>query len=156
MYGELALCNLLDGQTGSVHGNALALLYAFIGRLYTQFYAVLHAVLHVFFHAVFHAVHAPYVVYDSGKHSRRSNTNNVSEPNGRRSTTIQRGASASGNARTPGKTESRARPRLTPAVIGGKGPSATVRARRTACPRVVGTCLVRTRPLTVHMPGCHA
>src|SRR5256886_1387209 len=103
MYGELALCHLLDGQTGAVHGNALALLHAFIGRLYTQFYAVLHAVLHVFFHAVFHAVQAPYRVYDSGKHSRRSNTNNVSEPNGRRSTTIQRGASASGNAGTPAK-----------------------------------------------------
>src|SRR5207249_7005598 len=64
---------------------------------------VLHAVFYVFFHAVFHAAHAPHRVYDSGKHSRRSNTNNVSEPNGRRSTTIQRGASASGHAGTPAK-----------------------------------------------------
>src|SRR5216117_901590 len=46
---------------------------------------------------------APYRAYYSGKHSRRSKTNNVSEPSGRRSTATQRGASASGNAGTPGK-----------------------------------------------------
>jgi len=40
------------------------------------------------------------------KHSRRSKTNNVSEPKGRRSTTTQRGASASGNAGMPWKAGS--------------------------------------------------
>src|SRR5207249_9334473 len=41
--------------------------------------------------------------HDSGKHSRLSNTNNVSGPIARRSTGVQRGASGSGAAPTPGK-----------------------------------------------------
>src|SRR2546425_817126 len=41
--------------------------------------------------------------YDPGKHSRLSNTNNVSEPRALRSTGVQRGAAARGCAGTPGK-----------------------------------------------------
>src|SRR5207245_1575808 len=47
--------------------------------------------------------HPPDGTYDSGKHSRLSNTNNVSGPIARRSTGIQRGASGSGAPATPGK-----------------------------------------------------
>src|SRR6266550_3709570 len=93
MNGKGSLHNLLDGQAGAVDSDALALLHAFVGRLYTQFHAVVQA----------HRVYPAHRAYDSGKHSRRSKTNNVSEPSGRRSTTTQRGASASGNAGTPGK-----------------------------------------------------
>src|SRR2546425_1402357 len=41
--------------------------------------------------------------HDPGKHSRLSNTNNVSEPRARRSTGVQRGAAARGCGGTPGK-----------------------------------------------------
>src|SRR5947208_382621 len=44
-----------------------------------------------------------YSAHDSGKHSRLSNTNNVSEPRARRSTGVQRGAAARGCGGTPGK-----------------------------------------------------
>src|SRR5439155_604228 len=44
-----------------------------------------------------------YGAHDSGKHSRLSNTNNVSEPRARRSTGVQRGAAARGCGGTPGK-----------------------------------------------------
>src|SRR5882762_8225029 len=85
--------NFLDGQAGTVDGNTLTLLHAFVRRLYTQFHAGVQR----------HRIQSSNRIYDSGKHSRRSKTNNVSEPNGRRSTTTHRGASASGNAGTPGK-----------------------------------------------------
>src|SRR6266550_2204492 len=91
--GKGSLHNLLDGQAGAVDSDALALLHAFVGCLYTQFHAVVQA----------HRVYPADRVYDSGKHSRRSKTNNVSEPSGRRSTTTQRGASASGDAGIPAK-----------------------------------------------------
>src|SRR2546423_8126934 len=48
-------------------------------------------------------VDPPDGAYNSGKHSRLSNTNNVSGPIARRSTGIQRGASGSAAPLTPGK-----------------------------------------------------
>src|SRR6267143_3841210 len=93
VQGKPALHNLLDGQTGAIDGDALALLHAFVGRLDTEFHAVVQR----------DRVHPSYCGHDSGKHSRRSKTNNVSEPSGRRSTTTQRGASASGDAGIPAK-----------------------------------------------------
>src|SRR2546425_5381 len=85
--------NLFDGEAGAIDRDTLALLHALIGRLHTQFHAVVHV----------HRVNPAKRIYDSGKHSRRSKTSNVSEPKGRRSTTTQRGASASGNAGMPWK-----------------------------------------------------
>src|SRR5256712_4904319 len=93
MDGKATLHHALYGETGAVHRDTLALLHAFVRRLYTQLHAVVQR----------NRVQSSHRVYDSGKHSRRSKTNNVSEPSGRRSTGIQRGASASGNAGTPGK-----------------------------------------------------
>src|SRR6266446_2554408 len=93
MDREGAFENPLDGQARTIDRYALALFHALVGRLYTQFHAVVRV----------HRVYPADRIYDSGKHSRRSKTNNVSEPSGRRSTTTQRGASASGNAGTPGK-----------------------------------------------------
>src|SRR6267378_2910075 len=93
MNRETALPDPFDGQACTVDGNTLAFFHATIPRLDTQFHAVVQR----------NRVQSPDRVYDSGKHSRRSKTNNVSEPSGRRSTTTQRGASASGNAGTPGK-----------------------------------------------------
>src|SRR2546422_89442 len=90
---ETALLNPLDRQACPVDGDTLALLHAFVRRLYTQLHAVVQR----------HRVQSSNRIYDSGKHSRRSKTNNVSEPKGPRSTTTHRGASASGNARTPRK-----------------------------------------------------
>src|SRR5712692_7033000 len=100
MHREPALHDLLDGQARAVHRDALTLLDAPIGRLNCE-----REPLSTFPVSRFPSrfSDSPDRAYDSGKHSRRSNTNNVSEPNGRRSTTIQRGASASGNAGTPGK-----------------------------------------------------
>src|SRR2546422_7999 len=91
--GKPAFPNPLDGQTGAVDRDALALLHAFVRRLYAQFHTVVQC----------NGLHTSNRGYDSGKHSRRSKTSNVSEPSGRRSTGIHRGASASGNAGTPGK-----------------------------------------------------
>src|SRR2546427_2343337 len=85
--------NLFDGEAGAIERDTLALLHPFIRRLHTHFHAVVHV----------HRVNPAERIYDSGKHSRRSKTNNVSEPRGRRSTTTQRGASASGNAGMPWK-----------------------------------------------------
>src|SRR2546425_3314314 len=93
MDGKATLHHALYGETGAVHRDTLALLHAFVRRLYTQLHAVVQR----------NRVQSPDRIYDSGKHSRRSKTNNVSEPSGRRSTTTHRGASASGNAGTPGK-----------------------------------------------------
>src|SRR5205814_4233936 len=93
----------LDGQTCAVDRDALALLDATIPRLDAQFRAVV----------LLHRLDAAHRIYDSGKHSRRSKTNNVSEPNARRSTTVQRGASASGNAGIPGKAGTGPSPRHT-------------------------------------------
>src|SRR6266576_2875146 len=107
MNGEPALYDSLDRQASTVDGDALALLDATIPRLYPQFRAVVQR----------HRVYAANRVYDSGKHSRRSKTNNVSEPSARRSTTTQRGASASVKAGTPGKAGTAPSPSHTGAWI---------------------------------------
>src|SRR6185295_12137948 len=92
VHRKCTLEHLLDGEARAIERDALTLLHALVGRLYTQFHAIVHV----------HRVDPPHRVYDSGKHSRRSKTNNVSEPSGRRSTTTQRGADDSGNAGIPG------------------------------------------------------
>src|SRR5438552_8186216 len=55
------------------------------------------------FRRPYDAVDPTHRAHDSGKHSRLSNTNNVSGPRARRSTGVQRGAAARGCGGTPGK-----------------------------------------------------
>src|SRR6267143_311026 len=75
--------------------------------------------------------------HDSGKHSRLSNTNNVSEPRARRSTGVQRGAAARGCGGTPGKAGTAPSPSHTGACTQysrSTRPSARVVGRNTRTP----------------------
>src|SRR6266550_1281750 len=126
MNGKGSLHNLLDGQAGAVDSDALALLHAFVGRLYTQFHAVVQA----------HRVYPAHRAYDSGKHSRLSKTNNVSEPSGRRSTTTQLGAWTQYNRSTNPSARS-----FEPSPPPPSHNNDWIPARRScanACPRVSG------------------
>src|SRR5438552_5200347 len=98
--GKPALHDLLDGQTGAIDRDAVALLQTTVRGLDVKHPSPVPLPSSPVRGS---GLDAPHGAYDSGKHSRRSTTNNVSEPSGRRSTGIQRGASASGNAGTPGK-----------------------------------------------------
>src|SRR5216110_2280689 len=100
MHAKAALHDALDGQTSAVYSDTLAPLDATIRRANRQGHARIPFPVSRFPCRFSDPSHR---IYDSGKHSRRSKTNNVSEPNGRRSTTTQRGASSSGNAGIPGK-----------------------------------------------------
>src|SRR5437867_5248234 len=95
-----ALQNLFDGETRAVHRDALTLFQATVRGQDPQDPSPVPRPASPVRGC---GRNSPHRAYDSGKHSRRSKTNNVSEPSGRRSTTTQRGASASGAAGTPGK-----------------------------------------------------
>src|SRR2546422_6633247 len=95
----------LHGETGAVHGDALARLQALVRRADREEEAVYPFPVPsspAFPPVSRDGADAPHGRYDPGKHSRLSNTNNVSEPRARRSTGTQRGAAASGVAGTPG------------------------------------------------------
>src|SRR5207244_10961226 len=90
----------LVGETGAVHRDALTLLQTLVRgpdreREPRVPFAVSRFPLRL--------SDAPHGTYDPGKHSRLSNTNNVSEPRALRSTGVQRGAAARGCGGTPGK-----------------------------------------------------
>src|SRR6266550_2821979 len=89
-----------DGETGAVHRDALALLDTLVGSTDGQRQSRLPFPVSRFPRRL---GDAPYGAHDSGKHSRLSNTNNVSGPRARRSTGVQRGAAARGCGGTPGK-----------------------------------------------------
>src|SRR5207249_7199919 len=96
----------LDGETRAVDGDALARLEAPVGSADRQHEAGFPFPLPpspAFPPVARDVLDPPDGAHDSGKHSRLSNTNNVSGPIARRSTGVQRGASGSGAAPTPGK-----------------------------------------------------
>src|SRR5438034_1179604 len=90
----------LDGETGAVHRDALALLQTLVGGLDREREPRFSFAVSRFPRRLRDSAHG---TYDPGKHSRLSNTNNVSEPKALRSTGVQRGAAARGCAGTPGK-----------------------------------------------------
>src|SRR3989449_622454 len=90
----------LDGETGAVHRDALALLQTLVGGLDREREPRFSFAVSRFPRRLRDSAHG---TYDPGKHSRLSNTNNVSEPRALRSTGVQRGAAARGCAGTPGK-----------------------------------------------------
>src|SRR5260370_571141 len=93
VHRERAFRDALDGETGPVHGDALATLHPLEGGAdHERKPPVLGGLRH-----------APYGAHDSGKHSRLSKTSNVSGPNALRSTGVQRGAAATRRGGTPGK-----------------------------------------------------
>src|SRR6266550_3120738 len=83
----------LDGETGAIHRDALAAPQPLVGGADRELESA---------PVVGHLRNPAQRAYDAGKHSRRSKTSNVSGPNARRSTGIQRGASARGKSGTPG------------------------------------------------------
>src|SRR5438445_556833 len=90
----------LDGETGAVHRDALALLQTLVGGLDREREPRFSFAVSRYPRRLRDSAHG---TYDPGKHSRLSNTNNVSEPKALRSTGVQRGAAAGGCAGTPGK-----------------------------------------------------
>src|SRR5713226_2212834 len=90
----------LDGETGAVHRDALTLLQTPVGGLDLEREPRFSVAVSRLPRRLRDSAHG---TYDPGKHSRLSNTNNVSEPRALRSTGVQRGASASGCGGTPGK-----------------------------------------------------
>src|ERR1700752_4360936 len=100
MNRKTALYDSFDSEARAVDRNALALLDAAIWRLNRDGESRITFPVSRFPRRFSDPANR---IYDSGKHSRRSKTNNVSEPSGRRSTTTQRGASASGDAGIPAK-----------------------------------------------------
>src|SRR6266700_3824508 len=119
VYGEPTLDDPFYGEASAVHRDALAPLQRLVGRLDTQLHAAVHG----------DGIHTSHGIYDSGKHSRRSKTNNVSGPKARRSTGIQRGASASGKSGTPGNAGTAPSPSRSCAR-----PCASVSGRKTRTP----------------------
>src|SRR6185436_18352541 len=101
MHRESALHHLLNGQAGAIHGDALTLLQAAVRSADPHYPSPVRLPASPIRG---NSLDASDRAYDSGKHSRRSKTNNVSEPSARRSTTVQRGADDSGNAGIPGNT----------------------------------------------------
>src|SRR5437867_9580660 len=99
VHGKRTLRHLLDSQARAADRDTLALFQTAVGRPDPQYPS---PVPRPFSPVRGNGFDPSYCAYDSGKHSRRSKTNNVSEPSGRRSTTTQRGASARGDAGTPG------------------------------------------------------
>src|SRR2546422_408817 len=79
----------LDGETGAVHRDALALLQTLVGGLDREREPRFSFAVSRFPRRLRDSAHG---TYDPGKHSRLSNTNNVSEPRALRSTGVQRGA----------------------------------------------------------------
>src|SRR6266704_2344699 len=90
----------LDGETGAVHRDALALLQTLVGGLDREREPRFSFAVSRFPRRLRDSAHG---TYDAGKHSRLSNPNNVSEPKALRSTGVQRGAAARGCGGTPGK-----------------------------------------------------
>src|SRR3989475_9530694 len=97
---KATLHHALHGETGAVHGDALTLLEALERRTESERQPGFPCPVSRFPRCL---RDVPYGADDSGKHSRLSNTNNVSEPRALRSTGVQRGAAASGCGGTPGK-----------------------------------------------------
>src|SRR3989449_1666399 len=85
----------LDGETRAVHRDDLALLQTLVEDLDRQREPRISFAVSRFPRRLRDSAHG---TYDPGKHSRLSNTNNVSEPRALRSTGVQRGAAARGCA----------------------------------------------------------
>src|SRR5712664_2403324 len=100
VHREPALHGPLDRQAGAVYRDALALLHALVRGLDREREPCFSLPV---FRLPGRSRDPADGAHDSGKHSRLSNTNNVSEPRALRSTGVQRGASASGCGGTPGK-----------------------------------------------------
>src|SRR6266567_4261883 len=83
-----------------LHRDALALLQTLVGGLDLEREPRFSLAVSRFPRRLRDSAHG---TYDPGKHSRLSNTNNVSEPKALRSTGVQRGAAARGCGGTPGK-----------------------------------------------------
>src|SRR6185503_18068989 len=87
--GKAAPHDPLDCEAGTIDGDALTPPQPLVGRADREQDAT----------PVAGRLRDPaHRAYDAGKHSRRSKTSNVSGPNARRSTGIQRGASAKGKS----------------------------------------------------------
>src|SRR2546425_8946830 len=109
-----------NGQTCAAHGDALTPLQTLVGRADRESEPVLAFPLPpapARSPVARNDLDPPDGAHNSGKHSRLSNTNNVSGPMARRSTGIQRGASGSGAAGTPGNAGTAPSPSHTGAWI---------------------------------------
>src|SRR5690349_3103710 len=84
--------DVLDGETGTVHRDALAQCQIVVGSFDGELDPPAGRV---------GAYHSTNRGHDAGKHQVRSRTISVSSPNSRRSTTFQRDASAIGGERSP-------------------------------------------------------
>src|SRR2546422_1048989 len=107
----------LDGETGAVHRDALALLQTLVAGLDLEREPRFSFAVSRFPRRLRDSAHG---TYDPGKHSRLSNTNNVSEPRALRSTGVQRGAAARGCGGPPGKAGTAASPSHTGACKIGR------------------------------------
>src|SRR5439155_571066 len=92
---EILPRQVVDRETGAVHRDALALLQTLVGGLDREPEPRFSFAVSRFPRRLRDSAHG---TYDPGKHSRLSNTNNVSEPKALRSTGVQRGAAARGCA----------------------------------------------------------